>query len=156
MIVAEEITKAKDDLMVLMMLDLDGFKNVNDTFGHSFGDLLLIEIGYRLNRVIENNGLVARMGGDEFTLIRTGVKDLSEAEGLAQRIMSVVEEPVIIDQHEIAISTSIGIAWYPNNGHEVETLMRRADMAMYLAKSEGKSTFRFYIPCLDENEILTQ
>ena len=158
MFVAEEITKAKakEDSMVLMMLDLDGFKNVNDTFGHSFGDLLLIEIGYRLNRVIENNGLVARMGGDEFTLIRTGMKEQSEAAELAQQIMTIVEEPVLIEHQKIFISTSIGIAWYPNNGQEVETLMRRADMAMYLAKSEGKSTFRFYIPSLEETNHSTQ
>lgn len=127
-----------------MILDLDGFKIVNDTFGHAVGDLLLREIANRLNQVIEKRGFVARIGGDEFTLLMTNVKHISEATAMANKIIELIEKPVIIYQKEIFVSVSIGIVHYPDNGQAVETLMKRADKAMYLAKAEHKSNYKFY------------
>ncbi len=142
----QELTQAKltVESVIVMILDLDGFKIVNDTFGHAVGDLLLREIALRLNQAIEKSGFVARMGGDEFTLLLSEVKHISEASDKANWIIDLLDQPVIINQQEIFVSVSIGIAQYPDNGHDVETLMRRADKAMYMAKSEHKSNFKIY------------
>ncbi|AGK55564.1 diguanylate cyclase domain-containing protein [Bacillus sp. 1NLA3E] len=145
-ILEKELIQAKltDESVIVMILDLDGFKIVNDTFGHAVGDLLLREIANRLNQVIEKRGFVARIGGDEFTLLMTNVKHISEATAMANKIIELIEKPVIIYQKEIFVSVSIGIVHYPDNGQAVETLMKRADKAMYLAKAEHKSNYKFY------------
>jgi diguanylate cyclase len=153
-IMEKELTKVKgsDDNLVVMLLDLDRFKVINDTLGHSIGDLLLKEVAERLHRCVKEKDLVARMGGDEFTLLMTGVKHIQEASVMAERIMKILEKPVIINKHEIFVSTSIGIVQYPTDGQEVETLIKRADIAMYRAKEKGKSTFKFYNSSLDDQE----
>ncbi|MFD2679441.1 putative bifunctional diguanylate cyclase/phosphodiesterase [Bacillus seohaeanensis] len=153
-IMEKEVTQAKTngEKLVVMLLDLDRFKTINDTLGHSIGDLLLKKIAERLHNCIEKKDLVARMGGDEFTLLMPRVRHIHEASTMAEKIMKVLEEPVIIDKHEIFVSTSIGIVQYPTDGQEVETLMKKADIAMYRAKEKGKSTYKFYHSSVDAQE----
>lgn len=136
--------KTKGESLFLMSLDLDRFKYINDTFGHSAGDLLLKEIAKRLNKVFGNKGIVARMGGDEFTLLMTNVQSITKVLEMAQKILSIVKKPVEIKNNEILVTASIGIVQYPGDGYDSETLMIKADQAMYLAKEKGKSTYEFY------------
>lgn len=140
-IIEEEMEKAKlrGESLVIFFVDLDKFKEVNDTYGHHFGDLLLIEIANRLNAVIEDKGFAARLGGDEFSLIMTRVKDsANETKHMAEQIKTVLTEPAVIEGREIPVSASVGIASYPEHGNDIDTLMRNADMAMYLAKKKDK------------------
>jgi diguanylate cyclase (GGDEF)-like protein/PAS domain S-box-containing protein len=136
--------KGKGESFVLMLLDLDRFKYVNDTFGHSVGDLLLKEIAHRLNNVLGNKGIVARMGGDEFTLLMPNVQSVNEVSEMAEKILSIVKKTIEINKNEIFITTSIGIVQYPVDGDDSQTLMIKADQAMYSAKEKGKSTYEFY------------
>lgn len=145
-IIEEEVAKAKlsGESLIIFFVDLDNFKGVNDTYGHHFGDLLLIEIANRLSIVIEKKGIAARLGGDEFSLIMTGVKDsISEAKYMAEQIKMVLKEPAVIEGKEIPVSASIGIAGYPEHGNDIDTLLKNADMAMYLAKKEEKVVCKF-------------
>jgi diguanylate cyclase (GGDEF)-like protein/PAS domain S-box-containing protein len=142
----KELTKSKVDnkCFVIMMLDLNRFKKINDTYGHNNGDLFLIEIANRLKNVVENKGIASRIGGDEFTILMRGVKDIEEASNMAKSIILEIEKPISINSTKLYPTTSIGIAMYPKDGHDAETLLVRADKAMYIAKSEEKSTFIFY------------
>ncbi|MFB5188729.1 sensor domain-containing protein [Alicyclobacillus fastidiosus] len=122
----------------LMLLDLDGFKYVNDTFGHDIGDQLLIEVAKRLTDVIGDNDIVARLGGDEFTILQTHIEQMDDWTRFIERIKDVIAEPISIEGHILRVNASIGVALYPSDGTEVETLMRNADVAMYRSK-KGKT-----------------
>ncbi|MCZ8518543.1 MULTISPECIES: diguanylate cyclase domain-containing protein [Paenibacillus] len=128
----------------VLFLDLDGFKQVNDTYGHKMGDLLLIESAQRLQGVCADSGLVSRLGGDEFIVLLTGITGEAEARRAAGRIFSAFQDPAQIDGAELAIRTSIGIALYPEDGSDAESLVKRADEAMYRAKKRGKNRYEFY------------
>ena len=127
----------------LMFLDLDRFKNVNDTLGHAVGDELLILVAGRLKQCLRDTDTVVRLGGDEFTIILTNLKEENFLGQVAQKIIRSISQKYVIKGHEIFIGTSIGIAVYPNDGDEVESLIRNADTAMYRAKDQGHSCRAF-------------
>ena len=134
---AIEAARQSRTSFALLMLDLDRFKDVNDTFGHHLGDLLLQEVARRLPTAAETPGqIVARLGGDEFALLAPGL-DADEAVALAARVIQTLEQPFTIEDHAFDISGSIGIALYPEHGQQREDLLRRADVAMYVAKRAG-------------------
>lgn len=134
--------------IALMYLDLDGFKTVNDRYGHDIGDLLLQQVSERITNVLRKDDTLSRMGGDEFTVIlpnihndHFGVNDVSR---IAQKIIDTFAEPFIINEHSITSSTSIGIALYSDNSETALTLLKYADIAMYRAKNDGKNSYKFY------------
>jgi diguanylate cyclase (GGDEF)-like protein/PAS domain S-box-containing protein len=143
--------RRKDKLAVLF-LDLDDFKVVNDTFGHAVGDALLKQVGVRVTEAVRDGDTVARIGGDEFTVL------VEEAGGdelvsLTRRILEGLLAPFDLDGHEISISTSIGIAVFPDDGRDIPTLLRCADTAMYRAKKEGKNTHHFYSTSMNARAV---
>jgi diguanylate cyclase (GGDEF)-like protein len=135
----------------VLMLDLDKFKNVNDTLGHPVGDQLLVEVGRRLRSSLRDTDVLARLGGDEFAIIQENEKIQSEgAIALALRIIGLIEQPFDLDGHRVTVGTSVGIAFAPEHGADAETLMQRADLALYAAKSGGRNDFRLFQPELTE------
>jgi len=127
----------------VMFLDLDQFKLVNDSLGHTVGDALLQEVATRLVLSIRADDTVARMGGDEFTILLTDVKDPGASAVVAQKLLDAVSQPMLIEGHELYVTTSIGIARSPEDGIDAETLLKRADGAMYRAKEAGRNNFQF-------------
>jgi len=132
----------------LMYLDLDKFKIINDSLGHSIGDKLLKLVSQRLKETLREEDTISRLGGDEFIILLT-TKNKHEdiftyVTPIAKKVLSAISQPYLIDNHEIHISTCIGIASYPGDGRDIESLMKNADAAMYHAKSEGRNTFQFY------------
>lgn len=127
----------------LLFLDLDRFKNINDTLGHGMGDRLLIEVGRRIRAMLRDDDLVARFGGDEFFIQLQHVSS-AEAQHIAEMLIQCISEPFFIQNHELHITPSIGITLYPQDGRDLETLYKAADTAMYLAKANFRNTFRFY------------
>ncbi len=139
------ISRAKrgHDSVALMYLDLDHFKDINATLGHSVGDALLVELARRLGLALREQDTVARPGGDEFILLFYGV-DAHGASQVAQKLLAVIAEPCRITPYDLNVTASIGIALYPGDGTDLETLFRRADTAMYRAKQEGRHAYRFF------------
>ncbi len=130
----------------LMLLDLDRFKPVNDTLGHSVGDQLLKVVAERLHECVREVDTVARMGGDEFTIILEGLMCEEDISLVAQRITTSLSEPFILGEHQAVISVSIGITIYPTDDHDIDELLTHADAAMYRAKQQGGNSFQFHIP----------
>ena len=128
----------------VMLFDLDHLKNVNDSFGHSVGDLLLQSVGQRLLGLLRKSDTVARMGGDEFLLILPEMKQSQDAVLTAERILSALSTPFLLDGNQINITTSIGIVFFPDDGSEVDDLIKKADIAMYKAKEKGGNIYHFY------------
>jgi diguanylate cyclase (GGDEF)-like protein len=127
----------------VMFLDLDHFKLVNDSLGHTVGDALLQEVGTRLVLSIRADDTVARMGGDEFTVLLTDVKEPGSPAIVGQKLLDAISQPMVIEGHELYVTTSIGIARSPEDGSDAETLLKRADGAMYRAKEAGRNNFQF-------------
>ena len=130
----------------LLFLDMDDFKSVNDSLGHSVGDELLKEVAKRLTGLLRGEDTVARIGGDEFVILLTGLNDENYSTRLAERIISALKPVFKINEHEVYSSFSIGIALYPNDGMDVETLFKSADLAMYRAKEQGKNSYFIHDP----------
>jgi diguanylate cyclase (GGDEF)-like protein/PAS domain S-box-containing protein len=128
----------------VMFLDLDHFKLVNDGLGHAAGDVLLKDVARELLEILRPEDTVARFGGDEFVLIATEIHDLAEVTVIAERIVTRLSQPVLIEKTEITVSASLGIALYPLDGASVEELLKNADAAMYHAKERGRNTYSFY------------
>ncbi len=128
----------------LMILDLDNFKNVNDTLGHDAGDIILKTTAERLSEILRKGDTVARFGGDEFALILSGLETIEDAVQIAQKIIDRFCEPVIYNTHQLIVTTSIGIAEYPDNGTEEVILMKNADIAMYKAKQTGRARYQLF------------
>ena len=136
------------------MLDLDGFKHVNDTLGHAAGDNLLKELAGRLKSSLRETDIVARLGGDEFAIIQTDARDQREdAVALAVRLLELVAKPFMLDGQEVCIGTSIGIALAPVNGTDAAELLKKADLALYRVKSEGRNSFSFFDEDLSEKAV---
>jgi diguanylate cyclase (GGDEF)-like protein len=133
--------------VALLMIDIDRFKVINDTLGHTAGDELLLEMARRLRECVRDDDTVARLGGDEFTIILSELRHPEDAVGVAQKILAAVQEPLSIGATPIVVSASIGIAIYPEDGLDPESLLRNADSAMYRAKEEGRNTYQL---CTDE------
>lgn len=136
----------------VMFFDLDRFKNVNDTLGHGIGDELLIQVSKRLSAVVREQDTVSRLGGDEFVIL---LLDTSEegAARVAKKLMAAVSEPYHIDHHEITITSSIGIAVYPDDGRNFDDLLKSADIAMYRAKRSGRNNFHFFTMKMQEDTL---
>lgn len=128
----------------VLFLDLDRFKQVNDTLGHAIGDQLLVEVTRRIKTLLKNKDIFARYGGDEFVLTFTDIHHPREALHLGEKIIQLLESPFYIHTHELFITASIGISVYPHDGDDTETLLNKADIAMYYAKDHGKNQFSFY------------
>ena len=128
----------------LLFVDLDGFKDINDNYGHEAGDKVLIEVGKRLLNCIRKSDTVARMGGDEFTIILRNIKDKTTAENIVKKIHTVLQEVIHIGDNEFNIGSSIGVSIYPDHGKDSETLLRNADLSMYEIKRNGKGSFKFF------------
>jgi len=137
------------DQVGVLFVDLDRFKNVNDTLGHTIGDKLLQQVAARIGACVRGTDTVARLGGDEFALILTNVQHHEDAQIVAQKILDALRPAFEVDAHEIYITASIGIACCPPSGEVAEMLLQRADVAMYSAKSLGKDTFQLYVPEMD-------
>lgn len=130
--------------LALLFLDLDRFKNINDSHGHSVGDILLKEVGVRLIRAVRSDDTVARIGGDEFTILAERVGHASDIAHIADKLLGAFKEPFELSGHELYITPSVGISVYPDDGITPEELMRNADAAMYSAKDAGRSGYAFY------------
>ncbi len=148
----------------LLFIDLDNFKRINDSIGHGRGDRLLVEIAKRLAGELreddainyfsdssaddvdprDRNTEIARLGGDEFTVVLSDVRDMRDVEGVAQRVIQTLSEPISLHSHNPVVTPSIGIAMYPQDGLDADSLVRNADTAMYAAKADGRACFRFY------------
>ncbi len=128
----------------VLFIDLDRFKVINDSLGHDAGDMLLVEIGGRLRNALRSSDVVARLGGDEFVVILEEAAERREVERIAGELLSVLSQPFQLSGHECHTTASIGIATYPSDGADMQTLTKNADMAMYLAKEDGKNGFRFF------------
>jgi len=139
----------------IVFLDLDNFKHINDSLGHSMGDILLIKIGKRLQAVVRPSDIVARLGGDEFMIILKDIKDNEFVSEIAQHIIDSFRTSVKLNDYDLMISTSIGIAVYPDNGENIESLMKNSDIAMYEAKKEGKNRYCFF-KRINNNEIINR
>ena len=131
-------------LLAVMMLDLDGFKVVNDTHGHAVGDKALSEFARRASVILRADAFLARIGGDEFAIIMPVVGTPADAASLARRVIAAVIEPLVMDTAIVQFGVGVGIAVSPNDGDQADDLMRRADRALYRAKSTGRSTVRFF------------
>ena len=138
--------------LVVMFLDLDRFKLVNDTLGHDIGDDLLKKVATRLKHCLRESDTLARLGGDEFIVLLPHIDQITTAHKVAVKIVDAVKEPILVGNHEIYVTTSIGIAMYPQDGRNVEDLIKNADTAMYHTKASGKDGFRIYTQELSENQ----
>lgn len=131
------------DKLAVMFLDMDGFKSVNDRYGHEIGDKVLIEAAQRLKKCVRNTDTAARLGGDEFSVVLTQLKDEADAAVVAQKIVRAFEKPFDLNGESKTLSISVGISLYPRDGREPSDLLRNADMAMYRVKVNGKNAFAF-------------
>jgi diguanylate cyclase len=136
--------RRRKDKVALLFLDLDRFKDINDSLGHSVGDLLLKEVAERLKSFAREQDTVARLGGDEFLIVLTHVRDVPDAAVAAERLMDAMTVGFIVQGHSLIVSCSIGISIYPEHGADCETLIKNADAAMYRAKDGGRNNFRFF------------
>jgi diguanylate cyclase (GGDEF)-like protein len=139
----------RGEIVATHLLDLDYFKNVNDTLGHPVGDKLLRMVADRLRRLVQEGETVARMGGDEFAIVQVQVAQPSDATALAQRVIEAVNEPYEIDGHQVVVGASVGISVSVTDGPSSDLLLRNADLALYRAKSGGRGTLRFFEPEMD-------
>jgi len=141
---ALDMARRREWTAVVMFLDLDRFKTINDTLGHDIGDRLLISVAQRLTAVIRQEDLVARMGGDEFTLLLPQIEQRHDAVLVANKILQALSDPVIVEGHELYVTSSIGIALFPEDGKSADELMKNADSAMYQSKEKGGNHHQFY------------
>ena len=148
--VEESLLRARRDApFALLCIDLDHFKQVNDTLGHPIGDRLLREVTARLQATVRDTDLVARLGGDEFAITQDSVAQPESVTALARRIVATIGAPFVIDGHRIVVGASIGIALAPQDGATAEALLKAADLALYRAKSEGRGAWCFFEPEMD-------
>jgi diguanylate cyclase (GGDEF)-like protein/PAS domain S-box-containing protein len=145
-----EAAQLTDSGIAVLYFDLDGFKLINDTHGHSFGDTLLKQCVRRVQGCVRETDILARMGGDEFTLIANGVESRENAQLIAEQVLSVLSGSFIVDGHELMVTASLGISLFPVDGANGNTLLRHADAAMYEAKREGKNRLRFFSPEMND------
>ncbi|QDS35792.1 bifunctional diguanylate cyclase/phosphodiesterase [Brevibacillus brevis] len=152
---SKEMMQAKrfQSNLAVLFLDMDRFKDVNDSFGHDVGDMLLIEASKRLQACLKPGDVVARLGGDEFTIMQNHLQDRSEATALAEQIMNQLQRPFELEGHVFNVSCSIGIALYPQDGDNPEDLLKRADTALYTVKSRGKNGYDFFDPTMEAKSL---
>ena len=137
--------------LALLLVDLDQFKEVNDTLGHAVGDMLLIEAAHRISSCVRESDTVARLGGDEFTIVISEISDNTHVEDVAQKIIAKLAEPFHLGNEVVYISASIGITLYPIDSIDIDMLMKNADQAMYAAKNKGRNRFSYFTPSLQDD-----
>ena len=142
--------------VAVLFLDLDGFKHINDSLGHPTGDRLLQSIAWRLVECVRGADTVSRQGGDEFVVLLSEVEQPEDAAHTARRMLQVVAEAHSIDQHDLHVTTSIGVSVYPDDGLDAETLIKNADTAMYQAKENGRQSYRFFKPAMNVRAVERQ
>jgi diguanylate cyclase (GGDEF)-like protein/PAS domain S-box-containing protein len=149
---AQEIKKAKRNRepLALFFLDLDRFKEINDTLGHDAGDMLLVEASRRLSHCVRESDTVARLGGDEFTVIMVDAVDIAGIERIAQAIVQRLAEPFGLGKETVYVSASVGITLFPNDADSVDTLLKNADQAMYAAKDQGRNRYCYFTAAMQE------
>lgn len=133
----------------VLLIDLDRFKPVNDTLGHPMGDALLKKVADRLRSTVRPTDTVARIGGDEFVILQTGVREAADTQALARRLVDLIGRTYMVDGHLLTIGASVGVALAPNDGTEADALLKNADLALYRAKLDGRATYRFFEPEMD-------
>jgi diguanylate cyclase (GGDEF)-like protein/PAS domain S-box-containing protein len=142
------------NLLAVMFLDLDSFKNINNTLGHSIGDQVLQSFARRLTACVRGGDTVARWGSDEFTILLPRIRNTEDTIKLASRIFDTLKQPFIVEQHYLQLKTSIGIAVYPQDGEDKDILLRNADVALCRTKEQGRNHYQFYTPHLSEEAEL--
>ena len=130
--------------LAFYLLDLNGFKKVNDAFGHATGDVVLQAVAQRFRAVARHDDLIARLGGDEFAVLARGIQSRSEAFDIGQRYVAALDDPIRVGDHAHLIGVAVGVAFYPDDGATAEEIMHRADLAMYAAKAEQTSKLLFF------------
>ena len=138
------LTIRNEEIVGIMDIDLDNFKHINDTLGHSYGDELLIDVTYRLKQAMDENDYLARIGGDEFVVLTQNLKDTVSYEEKIRKIRNVFSYPFILTTKEYFVTVSIGIAFAPKDGKTSQTLIKNVDSAMYVAKANGKNTYAYF------------
>ncbi|NEU29790.1 EAL domain-containing protein [bacterium LRH843] len=153
--VRKEVYRAKrnQSQLAVMFLDVDHFKNVNDSCGHEVGDLVLTEAAKRIRACLRSNDIVARIGGDEFTVLLTNVKSMTEVQGVAQRIKESFQESISSGDKTHELSCSIGISLFPTDGVDVDELLKRADTALYVVKERGRNGYLFFDLAMEERSL---
>ncbi|MHB1110121.1 MAG: EAL domain-containing protein [Devosia sp.] len=146
---ASEAAIARGEKVAVLCIDVDHFKAVNDTLGHAIGDKVLKQVSARLWGTTRETDILARLGGDEFSLLLKPIEKPAEAAAIAERIIKTMASPFAIDGHQVVIGASVGIAMAPADGDTTDALMKNADLALYRAKSEGRSTYHFFEPGMD-------
>jgi diguanylate cyclase (GGDEF)-like protein len=141
---ATTLARRNSQRITILCLDLDGFKFVNDSYGHAIGDILLKTVAARLKAAVRESDTVARLGGDEFVLIFLGLVDDRDVNCSVQRIVDLFAEPFLVDSRELHVTASIGVCLYPDDGEDVDMLLKNADVAMYAAKDGGRNCSKFY------------
>ncbi len=136
-----------------MLIDLDRFKVINDTLGHAIGDRLLQEVAQRLTGCLREGDTVARLGGDEFMLLLPGVEHTKSTIKIVQKILETFKSPFYFNDHELHITTSIGIALYPDDGEDAQTLLKNADTALHRAKEQGRNNYQFYTSTMNATAL---
>ncbi|MDF2589874.1 MAG: diguanylate cyclase/phosphodiesterase [Anaerocolumna sp.] len=144
------LTLRNEEVVALMDVDLDNFKNINDTLGHSYGDELLIDVTHRLRQAIDENDYLARVGGDEFVVLTQNLNDIGEYESKIKKIQKTFDYPFVLAMKEYFITVSIGITLAPKDGKTTQMLIKNADSAMYAAKENGKNTFVYFNDSINE------
>jgi diguanylate cyclase (GGDEF)-like protein/PAS domain S-box-containing protein len=142
----QSLTRARwhNRLVAVMFLDLDRFKNINDTLGHNVGDQLLLQLSERLSKSVRDGDTIGRFGGDEFAILLDDIDSDSHISSLAQKLLDTLASPFKINKHELFVTASIGVSIFPGDGEDSDTLLRNADVAMYRAKDLGKNNYQFY------------
>ncbi|WP_455715125.1 putative bifunctional diguanylate cyclase/phosphodiesterase [Anaerosporobacter sp.] len=137
-------TLRKEEVVAVMYIDLDDFKNINDILGHSYGDELLIDVTHRLKQAVDENDYLARFGGDEFIVLSQNIEDIGLFEEKIRKIQKVFSYPFVLSLKEFFVTISIGVAYAPRDGKTTQSLIKNVDLAMYSAKENGKNTYCFY------------
>jgi diguanylate cyclase (GGDEF)-like protein len=140
----------RDEQLAVLFLDLDNFKNINDTLGHQIGDALLRTVAERLRGCIRETDEIARLGGDEFVIVQTKVGGPGDVAQFARRVRETIMQPYELDDHYVVVDTSIGIAMAPGDGTTCDELIKNADLALYGAKASGRGTYHFFEQAMDE------
>ena len=154
LVTAMEEAKRNHYKLAVIFIDLDRFKNINDTLGHEFGDLLLKHVTKQMALSVRKIDTISRQGGDEFTILLNRIRAEEDVIPLIERIRAIVAKPILISGQELHVSMSIGIAFYPTDGKNTDELMKNADMAMYRAKEEGRDNYKFY--SMDMNKAMSR
>lgn len=144
-------SKRSNKMATILFFDLDGFKLINDSLGHDFGDILLQSVARRLERCVREQDTVARWGGDEFVILLTSLSQESEIISIVRKCLEEVEKPFLINKHTVSVTSSVGISILPKDGTTVPTLLKNADSAMYEAKASGRNSYKFYSADMNKN-----